>query len=51
MNANVTIDYATAEKVMDFDGRGGGVLQGHCWTPDARAGPRSTSKSWATRQQ
>ena len=30
MNANVTIDYATAEKIMDFDGRGGGVLRARC---------------------
>ena len=49
MNENVKIDYDTAEKVMDLDGCGLRHTAAPA-TPDARAGPRCTSKPSATRR-
>ena len=49
MNENVKIDYDTAEKVMDLDGCGLRHPAAPA-TPDARAGPRSTSRPSATRR-
>ena len=48
MNENVKIDYDTAEKVMDLDGYV--VFSAAPATPDARAGPRCTSRPSVTRR-